>query len=75
MLSTAKLLAWTETAGGNEVTAAYVGGPAVSGAFGMSRRPPARTVHPSLESARAWIEKEAATIGLPIEWLPGPPPL
>ncbi|MBS0560388.1 MAG: hypothetical protein JSR21_10070 [Proteobacteria bacterium] len=75
MPSTAKLLAWIETTGGNEVMAAYVGGASLSPPPSMKPRPPARALHSSVACAQRWVEREASALGLPVEWLAAPPAL
>jgi|GEM_PF-3292406 len=56
-----KLLAWIEPCG-DDVLAAYVGGAA-------STRQPATLRCASPDEGRQWVEQEAATLGIPIEWL------
>jgi hypothetical protein len=54
------LLAWIEPRCGGFL-AAFVGGEATS-------REPATRMCPSSQSAREWVEAEAAILGAPVEW-------
>ena len=73
MRPSGKLLAWIESEGNGEAVAAFIGDGVASGA--AKRRAPARRAHPSPEQARAWVEAEAAALGLPVAWLEEPPTL
>jgi hypothetical protein len=57
-----KLLAWIESQSDQKFTAAFVSAPTAS------RRAPATRSCSSPEEARGWIEREAAVLGIPVEW-------
>jgi hypothetical protein len=61
-----KLLAWIEPRSDDLFLAAFVGAEA-------SSRAPAAQPCPSRTEARAWIEDQAAALGLPVEWVGRPP--
>jgi hypothetical protein len=61
-----KLLAWIEAGADREFVAAFVGG-------GATRRLPATRLCASQDEARCWIDQQALSLGLPIEWVAGPP--
>jgi hypothetical protein len=67
MLPVGKLLAWIEPRDYGEFVAAFVG------AAAARERVPATQPFLSRAEARQWIEDQAAALGLPIEWVPGPP--
>jgi hypothetical protein len=76
MRTEGKLLAWIETNGMGEVVANFVGNPpdrSGTGPAGSDRRLPAKRSFTSTEKARAWVEAQGTMIGLPVEWLAGPP--
>ena len=62
-LSGSKLLAWIEQGDGNQFVAAYVGS-------GARQRLPAMRVCVTSDDARQWVEAEAETLGVPVEWVP-----
>ena len=70
MFPQGKLCAWIETQGG-KVSGRFIGVPLSAGL--PSRRLPARKSFSSPEEARQWVEAEARALGLPIEWVDGPP--
>ena len=67
MSSGSRLLAWIEPRG-EAVWVAFVGALAI-------HRTPATRVCASIEQARQWVEVEAASVGLPIEWISQDSPL
>ena len=66
MSQKSKLLAWVEPRGDQAFLAAFVSGAA-------TERLPATQLCTSPDDARQWIEDEAATLGLPVEWLDSAP--
>ncbi len=62
-----KLLAWIEPKGSEAFQAAFVGAPA------LHQRAPATQLCSSPGEAREWVEQEAATLNVPVEWLPEAP--
>jgi hypothetical protein len=67
MPATGNLLAWIEPREPEEFVAGFVG----AGAAHV--RAPATQRFPSSGEARRWIEDQAASFGLPIEWVNKPP--
>ncbi len=67
MKTSGKLLAWIEPRADNLYLAAYVGAEA-------PMRAPAVQPCPSETAASAWIEEQAAVLGLPLEWVSKAPP-
>jgi hypothetical protein len=61
-LSGSKLVAWIEQGNDNRFVAAYVGS-------GARQRLPAMRVWATCEDARRWVEAEADTLGVPVEWV------
>lgn len=61
-----RLVAWIRQDSDDTVVAAYVG------AAAADSRPPAELVCGSREGARAWVEGEAAALGLDVDWVAGP---
>jgi hypothetical protein len=66
MTSSDKFLAWIEPRGPHEFTAVFV-----SSAM-ASRRAPATHHFGSPDEARAWVNREAEAIGVPVEWTDSP---
>ena len=74
MRPSGSLLAWLEPGNTGEVAAVFIGEPVfVDARDAQRRRAPARRVHSSPERARAWVEAEAAALGLPVAWLDAAP--
>ena len=61
-----KLLAWIESRGPHEFTAAFV-----SSAM-ASRRAPATHRFESPDEAREWVNREAEALGVLVEWTASP---
>jgi hypothetical protein len=61
-----KLLAWVNPHVDGEFLASFVGG-------GATKRPPATQLCNSPDAARQWIEQQAATFRVSIEWLSAAP--
>ena len=59
-----RLLAWSEPRGDNQFIAVFVGG-------GAQMRRPAKRLFSAREHAQHWVEAEASTPVVPVEWLPG----
>jgi hypothetical protein len=62
MPSNNRLIAWIEPESGQEFQAAFV-----SAAMAARRRPATRRCASPAE-ARLWVEREAAALGVPVEW-------
>ena len=62
MPQSGKLLAWVEPQSEEEFLGAYVGGAA-------TKRWPATQLCASLDEARRWVERDAAELGVPVEWV------
>ncbi len=58
-----KLTAWIETKADGEVVGAFLGE-----TIG-NHRLPARKICSSPQEAHAWVEHEAAELGLPVDWV------
>jgi hypothetical protein len=61
-----KVLAWIEQRGRGEAVAAFR-------SAAVPDRPPATRVCPSPHQAKAWVEKEAAALGVSVEWVAAKP--
>lgn len=58
-----KLIAWIETEADGEVAGAFLGETI------NNPRLPARKICNSPQEAQAWVEHEAAELGLPVNWV------
>ena len=67
---TGKLRAWIEHCTKQGVLAAFIGVPEEGDA--RLRRLPATRLCASIDEARRWVEAEARTLGVPVEWVSGP---
>ena len=63
MPENSRLLAWIEQRDDDAFLAAFVGKPAAR------QRLPATQLCTSSDAARRWVENEATTLGLPVEWV------
>jgi hypothetical protein len=67
-----KLRAWIERYSEDKYLAAFIGVAALPGGHMVpAGRPPATQICSSSNSARQWVESEAAAFGLPVEWVEG----
>ena len=70
MTQNGKLRAWIEQHNGEKVIAGFIGVATLpDGQHVAANREPATRICPSADTARQWIESEAAAFGLPVEWV------
>jgi hypothetical protein len=69
-LPSGRLRAWITSQGFDESLVCFVAVPADTGPGSAHvTRPPAVQPCASVEDARTWMEHQAASLGLPIEWV------